>query len=92
MIVVGTNEKGADHPNWETNFTVAAHWQSAMTATYERFARPINIRGASFNEQFTPGSLLLEIGSAANSLEESKNAAKYMAYSFVDMIKSNSIQ
>ncbi|MBQ8250055.1 MAG: stage II sporulation protein P [Clostridia bacterium] len=89
MLLVGTNEQGADHPDWETNFTVAAQLQDRLVTNYERFARPINIRGASFNEQFTKGSLLIEIGSAANSLEEAKNAAKYLTYSIIDMIKDN---
>lgn len=91
MLLVGTNEKGADHPSWHTNFNVAAKIQSKLTASYARFARPINIRGASFNEQFTPGSLLIEIGSAANSLSEAKTAAKYLTYSIIDMIKENAV-
>ncbi len=90
MLLVGTNEKGADHPEWETNFTVATKLQERLTQKYQRFARPINIRGASFNEQFTPGSLLIEIGSAANSLSEAKNAAKYLTYAIIDMIKDSS--
>lgn len=92
MLLVGTNEKGADHPNWETNFTVAAKLQKRLTANYERFARPINIRGASFNEQFTPGSLLIEIGSAANSLSEAKAAARHLTYEIANMIKDEAIQ
>ncbi len=89
MLLVGTNEQGADHPDWTTNFTVAAQLQNRLVTNYDRFARAINIRGASFNEQFTSGSLLIEIGSAANSLEEAKNAAKYLTYSIIDMIKDN---
>ncbi len=89
MLLVGTDEKGADHPDWNKNFTVAAQLQKRLVTSYTRFARPINIRGASFNEQFTPGSLLIEIGSAANSLEEAKTAAKYLTYSIIDMIKDS---
>ncbi len=89
MLLVGTNEKGADHPDWETNMTVAVELQHRLTNTYSRFARPINIRGASFNQQFTPGSLLIEIGSAANTLSEAKTAAKYLTYSIIDMLKEN---
>ncbi len=89
MLLVGTNEAGADHPDWEDNMTVATHLQHRLTLSYTRFARPINIRTASFNEQFTKGSLLIEIGSAANSLEEAKTAAKYLTYSIIDMIKDN---
>ena len=89
MLLVGTNEAGADHPSWEENMTVATHLQHRLTLSYTRFARPINIRTASFNEQFAKGSLLIEIGSAANSLEEAKVAAKYLTYSIIDMIKDN---
>jgi len=90
MLLVGTNEKGADHPDWMDNFTVAATLQSKLTATHEKFARPINIRGASFNEQFTKGSLLIEIGSAGNTLSEAKKAAEHLTYSLIEMIKENS--
>lgn len=89
MLLVGTDEMGADHPDWQDNMTVAANLQNRLTSTYSRFARPINVRGASFNEQFTKGSLLIEIGSAANSLEEAKIAAKYLTYSIIDMIKDS---
>ena len=86
MLLVGTDEKGADHPEWFDNFTVAAKLQSRLTASCDRFARPINIRGASFNEQFAPGSLLIEIGSAGNTLTEAKTAAKWLTYELAAMI------
>lgn len=89
MLLVGTNEKGADHPSWENNLTVAAKLQSKLTEKYENFARPINIRGASFNEQFTKGSLLIEIGSSGNTLSEAKSAARVLTYSLIEMIKEN---
>ena len=87
MLLVGTDELGADHDTWRDNLSVAVQLQSRLSSNYNRFARPINVRGASFNEQFTKGSLLIEIGSAANSLEEAKNAAKYLTYSIIDMIQ-----
>jgi stage II sporulation protein P len=89
MLLVGTNEKGADHPNWEDNMTVAVYLQNLLTNRYKNFARPINVRGASFNEQFTPGSLLIEIGSAANTISEAKYAAIHLTYSIIDMIKES---
>ena len=89
MLLVGTNEKGADHPDWNENMTVAVSLQDKLTRSYANFARPINIRGASFNEQFTPGSLLIEIGSSGNTLSEAKYAAELLTYSIIDMIKGN---
>ncbi len=90
MLLVGTDEKGADHQKWLDNFTVASKLQSKLTTAYDRFARPINIRGASFNEQFTPGSLLIEIGSAGNTLSEAKLAAEHLTDSIIELIKENS--
>ena len=87
MLLVGTDEMGADHAEWRDNLSVAVQLQKRLTENYTRFARPINVRGASFNEQFTKGSLLIEIGSAANSLREAKTAAKYLTYSIIDMIR-----
>ncbi len=89
MLLVGTDEKGADHPRWQDNFTVAAKLQKKLTEQYDRFARPINIRGASFNEQFTKGSLLIEIGSAGNTLSEAKAAAKHLTYAIAELIREN---
>ena len=89
MLLVGTNEKGADHPEWESNLTIASKLQSKLIQKYKNFARPINIRGASFNEQFTKGSLLIEIGSSGNTLSEAKYAAKLLTYSIIEMIGEN---
>lgn len=90
MILVGTNELGADHPTWENNLKVAVELQKRLTNNYDSFARPISLRGASFNQQFTAGSLLFEIGSAGNTLSEAKMAAEYLAYEIAAMINDNS--
>ena len=89
MLVVGTDEAGANHPDWEKNLTVAVHIQQYLTQQYTDFARPINIRSATFNEQYTAGSLLLEIGSFGNTLEEAKRAARHLGYAMADIITGN---
>lgn len=78
MSVVGTDEAGAYHPGWVGNLTVAVHLQARLNASYPSFARPINLRTATFNAQYAPGSLLLEIGAAGNSVEEAKSAAYHL--------------
>lgn len=76
MLVIGTNAGGGNHPNYEKNLTVASHIQLALNDLYPTLARPINIRNAVFNQAFTPGCLLLEVGSDANTLEEALRAAR----------------
>lgn len=91
MLLVGTDEKGADHPDWTTNLSIAAEWQRRVSETAPNLMRPINLRGASFNEQYAPGSLLIEVGSAGNTLSEAKYAAKQLTDSLIEMIRDNSI-
>jgi len=90
MTLVGTNALGADHPNWQDNMNLAVKLQIKLTETYNGIARPINTRGASFNQQYAPGSLLFEIGSCANSLSEAKRAAVYLGEAISQTIRENS--
>ncbi len=78
MSVVGTDAAGASHAGWRDNLTVAVQLQKRLNDTYFAFARPINLRAATFNAQYAPGSLLFEIGSSGNSVEEARAAAYYL--------------
>lgn len=89
MLVVGTNQGGADHPNWRQNLTVAVALQETMNRDYPTLSRPICLRSASFNQQLSPGYLLLEVGSCGNTIDEAKNAAKLFAAAFASTIKKN---
>jgi len=82
MLVIGTNEAGANHAGWRNNLALAAKYQVQLNK-YPTLARPVYLRSASFNQQLSAGSMLLEIGSAANTLTEAKNAATLAAQSFV---------
>lgn len=82
MLVVGTDEAGAAHPNWRDNFCVAAKYQRFLNE-YPTLARPIYLRKASYNQQLCTGSMLLEVGSGANTVSEAKTAAGYAARCFV---------
>ena len=75
MLVIGTNQNGANHPDWITNLTVASKLQSRLITRLPGVMRPINLRKSSFNEQYTPGSMLIELGSNANTQSEAKRAA-----------------
>lgn len=86
MFVVGTNENGADHPDWEDNLTVAAKWQRMLLSADHRSVRPINLRKSSFNQQYTPGSLLIEVGGNANTLAEAKRSAVLLGKTLAELI------
>ncbi|MDD6798841.1 MAG: stage II sporulation protein P [Firmicutes bacterium] len=86
MFVVGTDENGADHKNWRSNLAFALSLQKTLNSGEAKIARPINLRSSSFNEQYTSGSLLIEIGTCGNTLAEAKRAAQLLGEVIADHI------
>lgn len=78
MFVVGTNAK-LTHNTWRDNMRLACKLQNYANTNYPGLMRPINIRSERFNQQITSGSLIIEVGSNGNTVEEAKLGAKYMA-------------
>lgn len=89
MLVCGTEEMGADFPEWRTNLAFAVKLQSCLMDAFPSLMRHINLRGASFNEQLCEKYLLLEVGSCGNTLAEAQNAAKAFAETVADMIAAD---
>lgn len=79
MLVVGTNSMGLWHDNWRENMKFAAKIQNAADIMYPGLMRPINLRTERFNEHMTLGSLILEVGSNGNTLEEAKKGGREVA-------------
>lgn len=87
MSVVGSNYKGANFPDWEDRLSLALALRASLNDKYGNISRPVYLRGAAYNEQYAKGSLLLEIGSSGNTLDEAKKAAKLVAESLTELIK-----
>ncbi len=78
MFVVGTNAK-LTHETWRDNMRLACKLQAYANEHYPGLMRPINVRAERFNQQITSGSLIVEVGSNGNTLDEAKLGARYMA-------------
>ncbi|MFU0832109.1 MAG: Stage II sporulation protein P [Oscillospiraceae bacterium] len=71
MIISGCDDTGdLGFPDWEYNMRLAIRLQKAMADMYPDLARPLNFCPRRYNENVTHGSLLVEIGTHANTLEE----------------------
>lgn len=77
MLVVGTNSE-LTHDNWTENMKLAVKIQNEANKLYPGFMRPINLRSERFNQQLTKGSLIIEVGSNGNTLNEAVYSAKLM--------------
>ncbi len=86
MFVVGTDHGGSGHTDWADNFNLACRIQARMGEVSEHLMRPVNLRSASFNQQYTKGSLLLEMGAVASSLEEACASAKILGEAIAEEI------
>lgn len=75
MIVAGTDKNGLTHTNWQDNLIFASKLQHTTNELYPGLMRPLNLRAERFNQHLTPGSLIIEVGSNTNTLEEAKLAA-----------------
>lgn len=90
MFVVGTDHGGSGHSGWQDNLSLAAHLQKSLTKAHPGLCRDINLRSASFNEQYTKGSLLIEAGAASSTMEEASQAIRWMAEALAEAIVGDS--
>lgn len=79
MLVTGTNSMGLWHDNWKENLKFAAKIQNSAEIMNPGMMRPINLRTERFNGHMTLGSLILEVGSNGNTLEEAKEGGRNVA-------------
>ena len=75
MLVVGTDEGGLEHPNWQENLANALKLQSVLMGEYPDLCRKLDLRTERFNQHALPGSILVEIGTNGNTLTQAKASA-----------------
>ena len=71
MILAGCdpdNERGFS--NWQNNLSFALKLQSKAEELYPGMTRPLDFDYFAYNEYLCDGSLLIEVGSDANSIDE----------------------
>ena len=88
MLVMGSQTGGiSDFPNWQENLKLAVKYQEKMETNYPGLARYIMLNSAKYNQNLTVGSILLEVGSEANTLSEAKLGAQLSANALVELFK-----
>ena len=80
MVIAGCgNGSSIALPNWRLNLRFAAEWEAAMESAYPGLTRPVLCGYRFYNQDLTTGSLLIEIGGHANTLDEALRAGEYAA-------------
>lgn len=72
MIIAGCDNGLFNMPDYIENFKLACLIQNTAQELYAGLARPVLFDYRNYNQHLTTGSLLIEVGSHANSLDEAK--------------------
>lgn len=79
MLVTGTNGYEEGHPNWRENLSMAVKLQAVLEKSYPGLCRSLSIRSSAFNQDLSPGALLIEVGTAGDTRQQALAAATFLA-------------
>ena len=82
MMVVGTRQQG-----WENNMALAVKLTALLEKQHPGSTRPISFRTQQFNQDLSPGALLIEVGAAGNTRQEALRAVEILAEGILALSK-----
>ena len=86
MLVVGTDEGGLRHPDWQENLANALKLQALLNRAAPGLCRDIDLRTERFNQHETKGSLLCEFGASGNTLSQALRTARVFADALITFV------
>lgn len=90
MIVCGAGDEWDAVPNFRQNLAFAARLADRSESMFAGLNRPVYLAYRHYNQDLTPGSLLVEVGSESNTLLEAQRAARLLARALADLLGDNS--
>lgn len=88
MIISGCDDGTMNMPEYLQNFRLASLLQQQMAQDYENLARPVLFDYRKYNQDLTTGSLLIEIGTHGNTIEQAKYAGELFGRSLARALKT----
>lgn len=90
MLVMGSQSGSVKNfPNWQENLKLALRLQKNIEETYPALARPLSLMSRSYNQPLTTGSMLIEIGTDANTLSEATYSAELLSDALIKTLKGS---
>lgn len=88
MILAGYNYDGSDEfKDWEYNLRFALRIQNIASKDYPNMMRPLYFADFMYNMNVNTGSLLIEVGSESNTVEEARYSAYLLAKAIAKSLK-----
>ncbi len=86
MIISGCDDGTMDMPNYMFNFRFACRLQEQMESMYPGLTRPLLFDYRRYNQDLTTGSLLIEVGSHGNTLEQAMYAGSLLGDALAEVL------
>ena len=83
MFLVGTDESGNYHPDWQDNLALATKLNVLMEGIAPGITRPSTLRAQRFNQDLGTVALLVEVGAAGNTLTEALRVIPVLAQAII---------
>lgn len=90
MIISGCQEDGnpvKDFPDWRYNLIFAVGLQNKLETLFPGLTRPIFFSPRRYNMNLTRNSLLIEVGSDSNTLQEAALSGKMIGRALAELLK-----
>lgn len=86
MLVVGTDASGNHHPQWRENLSLALKLQVILEELAPGITRQSILRAQRFNQDLSAGALIVEVGTAGNTLEEALRSIPILADALAQLL------
>lgn len=86
MFVIGTDSY-YQNAYWQANLSIALKLHVLMEKNHPGVTRPVDLRSQRFNQDLKAGTMIVEVGTAGNTLQEAKNAVSVVAEAIVQLAK-----
>lgn len=87
MFVIGTNNGGLWHPNWNQNLKFAIKVQEKAEEMYPGLFKPIMLTQSRYNQHTGKYASIIEVGATGNTLDQCLNSMKYLAKVMNEILK-----
>lgn len=87
MLVLGSEAGGLYNPNWQENYALAVKLQAVLEQESPGLCRELRLTDQRYNQDLSPGALLIEVGAAGNTHEEALRAMTPLAEAIAALSK-----
>ncbi len=87
MYVIGTNQGGLEHPNWQQNLKFAIKVQQKAEELYPGLFKPLMLTEYRYNQHVGKYANIMEVGATGNTMEQCLNSMKYLARVLDEVMK-----